>query len=253
MGELYRLDFSSGKSYIGVTRKTSERRYEEHAKSAFKGGRYAIHRAWRKFGSPRLAKLALVENHMLMDSEAKAVRVFGTLIPSGYNMLPGGFFSPLHARLGKKHSDEAKAKMSDAAKRRPPASSEAREKMSIAKFGKKKTAETRARMSLAQRGRIITPEHRAKIAAAKLGVRATEETRAKLSRIRMGHVVSATTCRKISEALKGNTNTRGKKFTDEHKAKIAAALMGNNNGAGNRRAIQQSQAVYQGGAHDGGS
>ncbi len=93
-GQLYRLDFASGKSYIGVTKKTAQERYASHAKATKEGLNCAVNRAWRKYGAPSLVLLAIIERQDLLAAEQRAVRVFGTYGKHGYNMTPGGDFNP---------------------------------------------------------------------------------------------------------------------------------------------------------------
>lgn len=130
MGQLYKLDFPNGKSYIGITTKTASERFAGHrvrCRSA-KGNDAALYHAWRKHGEPQLAVLAIVEDADLPAAEIRAIRVFNTLVPNGYNMTPGGDVSPLSDPLiaaklignknaeGSRHarSAEYKAKLSKA-------------------------------------------------------------------------------------------------------------------------------------------
>lgn len=94
MGILYRLDFSSGKSYVGVTSCTARSRYNNHANDARRGSKLLVHSAWRRHGAPRMKVLAIVEDRILLEVERRAVNVFGTLNPGGYNMIEGGAESP---------------------------------------------------------------------------------------------------------------------------------------------------------------
>lgn len=84
-------------------------------------------------------------------------------------------------------------------------------------------------------GRTHSEITKAKIAAKNLGKKASPETRAKQSfahqgkRYRLGYVDSPQTRARVSAALKGNkyavgnTNTRGRKPSDETRVKMAAA------------------------------
>lgn len=97
-GILYKLDFASGKSYIGVTTRKLEKRIRCHQYDASKGSVLLAHRAWRKYGEPTVVILAVVENHMLMDAEMRAIVAFGTMKPNGYNLTPGGNAAPTKVR-----------------------------------------------------------------------------------------------------------------------------------------------------------
>lgn len=94
MRELYRLGFRNGKSYIGISRCASQR-YKGHAKAAEKGSSLILSRAWRKYGPPKLKVLAVVENSDSLAIEQRAIAVFKTVNPLGYNMTLGGETSPM--------------------------------------------------------------------------------------------------------------------------------------------------------------
>ena len=127
MGTLYKLDFANGKSYIGITTKSAETRFAQHRKSSVKGSRLAVHCAWRKHGEPALTTLAVLEDADLAAAEIRAIKVFNTLLPNGYNTLEGGQMSPLlnksvaakvsasmvgnKSSVGRSLSDEHKAKI----------------------------------------------------------------------------------------------------------------------------------------------
>jgi len=94
------------------------------------------------------------------------------------------------ARLNpNKHSDEARAKISDANKGRTM-SAEARAKIGAAHKGKTVSAEARAKLSAALKGRIITAEARAKLSAAGKGRTHSAEHRAKIRAARTKPVMT---------------------------------------------------------------
>ncbi len=222
MAELYRLDFASGKSYIGVTRKTSQARYDGHAAASFNGGHYCIHRAWCKHGPPRLAVLAIVEDSMLRETERRAVEVFGTLYPDGYNMIPGGELAPSYARIGKKHTKKSRKKMSNSAKCRVISEESIKsrsKKLSALHTGRKHTKKARRNMSRAQKGKKKSLEHIKKIADSLRGRKWTEKTRAIQAIARKGRVFTEETKAKIS------ASHLGMKHTKETKRKIGERPM----------------------------
>lgn len=176
MGYLYRLEFSSGKGYIGITeRRTLSKRIDRHRDAVKSGGQYAVHRAWRKHGEPVVRVLAMASGKYLLDLEQRAIASYGTFGPGGYNMTPGGEVPPstipeIAAKLsvamrGRKLPPETIARMRLF---RPSAGT--REKMAAAKRGRKLSVETRAKMSASQKARIsaepFSAEHRANISAA---------------------------------------------------------------------------------------
>lgn len=97
MGQLYKLDFANGKSYIGITTKDAQHRFNGHRARcrSTKGNDATLYHAWRKHGEPKLVVLAVVEDADLAETEIRAIKAFNTLVPNGYNMTPGGDVSPL--------------------------------------------------------------------------------------------------------------------------------------------------------------
>lgn len=91
--DLYRLDFPTGKSYVGIST-NARKRFHAHARAAREGANLLVARAWRKHGAPQLCVLAKVEDHMASETERLAVSVFDTLTPKGYNATPGGEVPP---------------------------------------------------------------------------------------------------------------------------------------------------------------
>ncbi len=190
MGQLYKLDFPNGKAYIGITTKTADARLKGHERALLlaKPNGPVLYRAWRKYGTPTMTVLAIVEDADLYETEKRAIAVFGALYPGGYNLTDGGEagFSHHHetrtkissANLGRKHSYEARAKISEASKN---ISQETRAKRSYALRGKKRSDETRAKMSAAKRGTKPSKEAIEKAADANRGNKRSDETRAKMS------------------------------------------------------------------------
>ncbi|MEK0418306.1 MAG: hypothetical protein RI949_2312 [Pseudomonadota bacterium] len=177
MGELYRLDFPNGKSYIGITNETAALRFARHIKKANAGQKQAVLNAIRKY-SPRQIKvrtLVIADDWgYLLDLERKAIRAFGTKAPRGYNLTDGGEgvlglgCAPetrakiSAANTGRRLTDEQRAKLSDALRRRGPPSEATRAKLSGANSGKTHSPETRAKCGIANLGRAISDEEKAK-------------------------------------------------------------------------------------------
>lgn len=166
MGTVYKLDFPNGKSYIGVTRLKLNKRIGGHKRHAELGSQFSIHKAWRKHGAPAVKIIAIVEDRMLAETEMKSVASFKTLVPDGYNMIPGGVYTPMM-------NEEFKRKASERMKGKP-VSEKTRKKMSA-------SARTKVRMTEEQRKRLseimkikavkvnFTPEVRARLAEAARG------------------------------------------------------------------------------------
>lgn len=181
MGILYQLTFANGKRYIGITTRTLQARLKGHACYANNGSNTLVHRTWRKYGAPSAMVLAVVENEDLPGLEIKAIQVFNTLAPNGCNLSYGGDISPMvnpdvakrssesgrAARIGGKHTDAHKAKISAALKgvAKSPQHCE-NLKGKGGRLGYKHTEEARASMSKTRKGRKLSDAHRAAIAEA---------------------------------------------------------------------------------------
>lgn len=221
-GTLYRLDFASGKSYVGVTTKTAHERFADHQKTVSLGGPWAVYQAWRKYGTPKLVVLAIVSRSVLKIVEQRAVAAFGTFAPHGYNMTPGGDFNPMDVpEIRAKHlalmsgpdcptkRPEVRAKWSGDknAMRRPEvvAKCVANRKPGNEKLRGRKRPEHSAFMKSDKspmRGKTHTIEAREKMAAAKRGKLMSLEARAKMSAAGKGRPKSIEHRRKISASNK---------------------------------------------------
>jgi group I intron endonuclease len=124
MGQIYRLDFENGKSYIGATTNDANYRFKEHKRSTRRLSEILLYKAWRKYGEPRLIILAIIEDHDLFETEMKAIAAYNTKAPDGYNLTDGG-----EGTIGYKHSDSVI------------------EANRLRNVGRKQTEETRANVS----------------------------------------------------------------------------------------------------------
>lgn len=224
MGYLYKLDFSSGKSYVGVTTKTISERMSGHRCHANGGRQHIVSRAWRKHGEPTVTVLAIASGDFLLEIERKAIFVYDTLSPNGYNATFGGdgvmaMTPEIKAKIaakaiGRKVSFETREKLSlmRRGKKRKPHSDKAKEKMAAASRGRKAsietraklsakiyTLETRAKMSLSAKGRVFTEEHKARISAALVGRKFSQEHCANISK----RIRSPEHCAAISSGKRG--------------------------------------------------
>ena len=182
MGVLYKLDFINGKSYIGITSKTAEERFFRHSENARMGKiQYAIYKAWRKHGPPTLSVLAVLEEHELADTEIRAIAVYNTTLPNGYNSTYGG-------QLG--------------------ATPESAKKISKALIGHKKKPESIEK----QRQKMIGREPPNK------GKPMSEEQKAKLRAAAIRQFSDPAAREAARQKSMGNTNRRGYKMTPEELA-----------------------------------
>lgn len=93
MGCLYKLTSPSGKSYIGISLFSVEKRCAEHQAAARKGVRTALYAAIRRYGFEQFAVAVLAESDSwpaLCEMERASITEHVTLAPSGYNMTTGG-------------------------------------------------------------------------------------------------------------------------------------------------------------------
>ena len=238
MGYLYKLDFSSGKSYIGITtQKRMSDRIKGHKHDAEHGRKNnAVQLAWRKHGEPKLTVLAVANGSFLLELEQRAISAYNTHTPNGYNMTVGGDVNPME---GKTHSIEVRNAISAAGVGRV-LSPEARAKISASKIGKKRSPETCAKMSNSMMGKKLSEETKKKIVAARVGYKHSEETRAKISTALTGkkygsrgkgRMCAAETRAKISSTLKG------RKLSPEHIENRTVAQTGSKRSATTKEKI----------------
>ena len=82
-------------------------------------------------------------------------------------------------------------------------------KIAAARKGKKQTEITKQKIVLAKTGRKMSDEHKAKIAAARKGKKQTQETKQKIADSRMGKKMLESTKQKISKSRKTRKNKEG--------------------------------------------
>lgn len=151
MGIIYRITSPNGKSYIGQTKRSFEKRKQEHLKCP--GSCILLENAIKKYGDEMEYEVLVEVNEIELDRyESGFIELYGTIEPNGYNIRSGGSVST--------HSDES------------------RERMRVAKlgnlnynFGKPRTEEAKNAISLAKSGekhhffgKSFTEEHKLKLA-----------------------------------------------------------------------------------------
>lgn len=180
LGILYKFTFSNGKSYIGVTTQSFKKRIANHKwRAGVDKPVFTVHKAWKKYGEPKIQILAYVENKDLYETEIRAIEIFNTYGTNGYNSTVGGELSPMldpeivrkvsrlastperiarniKLHLGSKRSEETRRKMSEMRKGQ--------------NLGVPKSKEHRANISKALKGRPLC-----------LGRKHSEETKRKMS------------------------------------------------------------------------
>lgn len=175
----------NGKSYIGQTTQSLDRRKRSHISRALNNmdGAY-FHRALNKYGKINF-KWCVIKNCYSLDDlnkfEIKFIREYDTF-NNGYNLDLGGKGS-----IGFRHSEETKRKMSlsKRGKRNPNYgrvfSEEHRVKLSIA--GKNRI-QLKGKESL-NYGRKLSDDHRKRISISNKGRVCSEETKNKISETRI--------------------------------------------------------------------
>lgn len=120
MGTIYKhTNRINGKSYIGKTVNTMDRRWKQHIKES-KSPKTAFHRAIVKYGVECWDSEILISNSTnINQDEIEMIRVHRTLTTeSGYNMTPGGDggsgYGENNSFYGKTHSLETRLKISKA-------------------------------------------------------------------------------------------------------------------------------------------
>lgn len=240
-------NIANGKCYVGSSRGI-RKRWWEHRRTLRLGehGNAYLQRAWKAAGGEafRFVILEYGEAADLHRREGWWMSLLGTTVRGqGYNIGPvtGGPCSTeasansAAARRGKKHTDEARAKMSASQKASPkpwlngrPCSPETRAKVAAANTGYQHTDEAKAKMSAARKGkprpdlagRTHTDEAKAKMSAARKGKPTSEETKAKMSAAMTGRPKAPEQIEKMA------ATKRGVPLSEEHKAKLSEAHTG---------------------------
>lgn len=211
---LYKLTFTSGKSYIGQTVRNMNIRLAQHRTAANRGSSLAVHCAWRKYGEPSVSIIGEYENaDALHAAEIAAIQNHGVLSPNGYNVGLGG-------ETAASKSPEVAAKIADKARGRkidntPRRQEIARELWQSDGYREKMAASLRVKWQDPEYKAMMSEKRKASWAKRKAdGWVMPEETKAKLAK----KVFSEETRAKMAVAAK----RRGPpKITDEIRAKLS--------------------------------
>lgn len=196
---IYRIDLGNENFYIGSAVNLKRRENEHHNDLKRQVHRNKIaQNCWDKYGVFEFTILEeCTKDELLKREQIYLDKYFNDEKNINIALVAS---NPM---LGRKHSNEARAKMS-AWQIGRVMSADARAKMSHSwKLRASDSDETRAKKSASSKGKPKSAEHRAKIsAAAKLRPPVSAETRAKLSAAQLGKTASAETRAKISMAGK---------------------------------------------------
>jgi hypothetical protein len=124
-------------------------------------------------------------------------------------------------------------------------SPETRAKMSARMKAEMSTPEAKARVSAAHRGKVVSPETRSRIAAANRGKKATDATRELLRAKHLGSRASDETRARMSIAHRGNKSNLGRTFSEEHRAKLRAKLLGRRHREDSKELMRQAALVRE--------
>jgi group I intron endonuclease len=240
--------------YVGVIYGKSQtviHRWHEHCNPVPSKQHFRLETAIREHGIDNFTIEVLDKadtRALLMSKERFYIRLYDSYY-NGYNGSLGGgvfpiVFSAEHRRnmsiarrgknrgntsgLGYKHTAQAKRKISEALRNRPPISDETRAKLRKGQANRHPISdETRLKMREAARGnkrcfgRIISESTRLKMAAAKLGTHRSEETKRKIGQSQLGRKCPYMVANKIWLGRK-HTDEARRKMSEAQKARYAA-------------------------------
>lgn len=198
---------ANGKMYVGSACRFSAR-WSVHKGQLRSGKHHSIHlqRAWNKYGEDAFEFAVLEETGR--DYAVKIEQVWMDWLKPVYNICPTA-----GSHLGRKCSDETKAKLS------------------VANTGRQVTCAAKANMAAARVGRKHSNATKAKLSAVFKGRAISDETKAKMR----GRKVSDEGKARMSLAKKG---VKKPPRTAEHRSKLAAAMVGNTRGKGYRHTVE---------------
>lgn len=213
------VHIESGRCYIGQATDL-RKRFIEHISKTKNGSATRFSRAIREFGMDKF-DFSLIEElprcrKTLLERERFWIHFFDSASINGFNTVK----NPAITNLG--------IEIQEASKQR----------MRVAKLGKKLSPEHASKIALANTGRKMSDETKAKISAANTGKVRSPEARDKVRRFRLNYVIPAETRLAMSEGAKTRNpiteETRQKlrdknigfKHTEETKEKIRQQKLG---------------------------
>jgi group I intron endonuclease len=174
----------NGKLYVGITKHTLAKRRQQHLNAPTSRKRLtAIHGAIKKYGT-RSFEFSIIDHassfEELNQKEKYYIALLNSKAPHGYNLTAGGdgvcdpapevIEKNRRSHLGKKASEETKARMR-ASSKHLPMSEKTKEKLRQYLFTRVISAETREKIGAWQRGRKrapLSPSTRQKIRIASI-------------------------------------------------------------------------------------
>lgn len=242
-GEIYAIrNLINGKIYVGQTTRGVQCRWRAHIKGLGSDRTYpGLKGALKKYGVENFSVEVIDTAASYEELDSKECAWIGTLdsmVPNGYNLKEGGKHAPhsaesrernRQAQLGKKHTHEAKAKMSAVGKGRVK-SPEHLAKISAALQGRRPSDAAMARSREVCTGRKMSDAFKENQRLKHLGKKDSDATREKKRQALMGRKLSEESLEKMRrtkntpEALgAAAVKSSGRKHSAETKAKIGAA------------------------------
>ena len=156
IGHLYKITGPNGKSYIGITSKTVEKRWKTHLAMARSGRKGPLYTAIRKYGlvAFQIQPLLVASWEDINFYEEKAITLFKTLSPAGYNLLSGGSQPRQHPDSIRRTAVKLKQRWQDPIFRIKMT----RRRRGVGMLGKKHSQETRSKISTNRKGKNIGKE-----------------------------------------------------------------------------------------------
>lgn len=233
MSGIYEIvNLVNGKRYVGSAVDLTQR-WREHRSGLTRGKHHSRHlqAAWNKYGETSFAFRALMDcapADLLREEQAE----FDRRRPE-YNICPTA-----GSTLGRPHSAET------------------RRKIGSSKLGLKmppRSDEHRSKLSAVQKGKQISPEHMAALQAGRAGHVETQEQRAtKAAAMKQAYAEGRHRRDRPPEYREKIAATlRGRSLSEDHKAKVSAAMTGKKRGPYNldpAKAEARREAARQGAA-----
>jgi group I intron endonuclease len=236
LASIYKIESKiDGKVYVGST-VNFKNRYKHHRTQLRANRHHSRHLqfAWNKYGEDNFWFEIIDE----CDSKDRVItEQYWMNSYNSYNQERGYNINPTaESCLGRVHTEETKAKMSQSQKGKI-FSEEHRRRISEAQIGKTYSDDYKKKMSEVTKGKVVSKETREKLAAAFKGKTRSQEFRDKMKRSCIGRVISEETRSKISAALSGRVRDeetiqkvanarRGVKNTDEARLNISKSRGG---------------------------
>jgi group I intron endonuclease len=163
---IYKAEFANGKVYVGQAMSFNKRitHHRWRVNSDTPESKNLFYNAWRKHGEPTFSVIEFVSKEALGDRERWWINHHkANVVEHGYNLTKGG-----EGSLGRKLSDETKAKISKAntGKLGPTFSEEVIRKLKVCARRRKLTENSIARIRASKLGKPLSKEQKLKIGVA---------------------------------------------------------------------------------------